>query len=195
MSAKNNEPRQPGGDRYDYVALALASNAELEDVMRRGVTPDPTKIAGWEFKGWNTWDLTSMLGIRKFKKGFYQEDPASDPGQGLQGYNVQIVSNGLGDPWFDKIKKGNSVKHGWYDCFPVRLSDVDNKYPNALLINYACGRNPAGDPSSFLRDYIVKPYPDNDDLMLGKAFVALPATPLRVFVSYFILERHNESTL
>ncbi|MDY0004716.1 MAG: hypothetical protein RBU30_25695, partial [Polyangia bacterium] len=194
-STKTSEPKQPNGERYDYVALALASNEELEDVMRKGVQPDPAKIAGWEFKGWNTLDLTGMIGIRKFKKGFYQVDPASDPKQGIQGYNVQIVSNGLGDPWFDKIKKGNSIKHGWYDCGPVRLSDVDNKYPNGLLINYACGRNPPGDPSALLRDYIVKPYADNDDLMLGKAFIAIPGTPLRLFMSYFILERHNESTL
>jgi hypothetical protein len=194
MAATDKEPRQPNGERYDYVSLALAENDELERVMRMGVQPDPAQIAGWEFKGWNTLDLTSLLGIRKFKKGFYQEDPAADPARGIQGYNVQVVTNGLGDAWFDKIKKGNSIKHGWYDCYPVDLNEPDNKYPNALLINYACGRNPPGDPSSFLRDYIVKPYGDNDDLMLGKAYVALVG-PLRLFVSYFILERYNESTL
>ena len=193
MASKSAEPRQPNGDRYDYVSLCLATNEELEDVMRRGVQPDPSKIAGWEFRGWNTFDLTSMLGIRKFKKGFYLEDPVANPAQGIEGYNVQVVQNGLGDDWFDKIKNGNSIKHGWYNCYPVDLNEVDNKYPNALLINYDCGRNPPMDPSSKLRDYIVKPYGDNNDLMLGKAFVSLG--PLRVFVSFFILERYNESTL
>lgn len=194
MAAKNNEPRQPNGDRYDYVSLALATNVELEHVMRAGVQPDPASIAGWEFKGWNTLDLTSVLGFRKFKKGFYQMDPTTDPAEGIQGYNVKPVQNGLGDPWFDIVKKGQSVKHGWYDCYPVRLHEVDNKYPNGLLINYNCGRNPTGDPTSFLRDYIVKPYADDEDLMLGKAFVALGSS-LRLFVSYFVLERYNESTL
>lgn len=193
MANHDDGPRQPTGDRYDYVALALSDNDELEHVMRVGVTPDPAKIAGWEFKGWNTLDLTQLLGFRKFK-GFYQDDPTSDPARGLQGYNVQVVTNGLGDSWFDKIKNGDSIKHAWYDCVPVDLDDTDNKYPNALLINYACGRNFPGDPSSLLRDYIVQVYADNDDLLLGKAYLALPAG-MRLFVSYFVLERYNESTL
>ncbi|MFH2005741.1 MAG: hypothetical protein ABI333_04050 [bacterium] len=194
MAKQNKEPLQPNGKRYDYVSLCLATNAELENIMRCGVRPDPEKILGWEFRGWNTLDLTALAGIRKFKKGFYQADPVSDPQQGIQGYNVQTVANGLGDDWFDKIKRGRSVKHGWYNCYPVNLNEVDNKYPNALLINYDCDKNPFIDPSRKLRDYIVKLYADNDDLMLGKAFVAL-AGPLRIFVSYFALERYNESTL
>lgn len=192
--AKKNEPRQRSGERYDYTALCLATNEELEDVMRLGAQPDPARIAGWEFKGYNTLDLTSTLGFRKFKKGFYQEDPAADPKDGIEGYNVQVVQNGLGDDWFDKIKQGHSIKHAFYDCYPVNLNETDNKYPNALLVNYDCGRNPPLDPSSSLRDYLVKPYEDNDDLMLGKAYVALPGG-LRLFVSFFILERYNESTL
>lgn len=191
---QTREPLQPNGQRYDYVALALAENDELEHVMRCGVQPDPAQLVDWEFKGWNTFDLTGVLGIRKFKKGFYQEDPVADPKQVINGYNVQIVVNGLGEDWFDKIKHGNSIKHGWYNCYPVDLSDADNKYPNSLLINYDCDKNPTLDPSRRLRDYIVKPYADNDDLLLGKAYIALLG-PLRMFISYFVLERYNESTL
>ena len=194
MAKKIKEPLQPNGQRYDYVSMCLASNEELENIMRCGVQPDPEKIIGWEFRGWNTLDLTALAGIRKFKKGFYHEDPVADPQQGIQGYNVQIVANGLGDDWFDKIKRGSSIKHGWYNCGPVDLNAVDNKYPNALLINYDTDKNPIIDPSKKLRDYIVKPYADNDDLMLGKAFIAV-AGPFRIFVSYFVLERYNESTL
>jgi len=174
--------------------LALASNDELEHVMRCSVSPDPARLVGWEFRGWNTFDLTQVLGIRKFKKGFYQEDPVADPAHGINGYNVQTVLNGLGEDWFDKIKEGNSIKHGWYDCGPVDLSATDNKYPNGLLINYDCDKNPTFDPSRKLRDYIVQPYADNDDLLLGKAYIALVG-PLRLFISYFVLERYNESTL
>ncbi|MEJ2362959.1 MAG: hypothetical protein P8Z75_16395 [Gammaproteobacteria bacterium] len=42
-------------------------------------------------------------------------------------------------------------------------------------------------PDPFLRDYLVQVDADNEDLYLGKAFVALG--PKRVFVSYFVLER------
>jgi hypothetical protein len=194
MTSKSNEPRRPNGERYDYVSLCLATDAELEAVMRQGVPPDPAKLAGWEFRGWNTPDFTALLGIRKFKKGFYQEDPVADPKLGVQGYNVQVVQNGLGDDWFDKIKEGNSVKHGWYQAYPVRLTETDCKYPNAVLINYDCDRNLPVDPTRKLRDYLVQPYADNADLYLGKAFVTLVG-PLRLFVSFFVLERYNESTL
>lgn len=195
MAPTKNEPRQPNGERYDYVALALATDAEREGIMRQSVRPDPARLVGWEFKGWNTIDAASVIGIRKFKKGFYQEDPAADPQQGIEGYNVKVVQNGLGDHWFDRIHKGSSVKHAWYDVYPVRLSDVDNKYPNALMLNYAVRRNPVVDPANLLRDYLVQPYADNPDLYLAKAYLAVPGTSLRIFGSYFVLERYNESTL
>ena len=71
MKTEKKSPLQPNGERYDYVALALAGNDELEQVMRMGVMPDLDSLADWEFKGYNTADITSLLGIRKFKKGFY----------------------------------------------------------------------------------------------------------------------------
>ena len=191
---QETKPLQPNGKRYDYNALCLANNAMLEQVMRTGIQPDPANLAGWEFRGYNTLDLTTLAGIRKFKKGFYQEDPAQDIKQGCSGYNVQIIPTALGDDWFDKIRNGQSVKHGWYNCYPVRLTEVDCKYPNALLINYDCDKNPTLDPSRKLRDYLVQVYADNKDLYLGKAYVALFG-PIRLFVSYFVLERSNRSAL
>lgn len=189
-------PLQPNGRRYDYTSLCLARNEDLEEVMRVGVQPRLDSLAGWEFRGYNTLDLTTLLGIRKFKKGFYLEDPSQDPSSSerIQGYNVQVVQTPLGDDWFSKIRYGQTLKHGWYDCYPARLGELDNKYPNAVLINYDCSRNPVWDPSRKLRDYLVQVYPDNPDLYLGKAYAALFG-PLRVFVSYFVLERSNESPL
>jgi hypothetical protein len=194
MTTRNLEPRRPSGERYDYVSLCLATDAELEAVMRQGVQPAPARLVGWEFRGWNTPDFTSLLGFRKFKKGFYQEDPVADPQQGVQGYNVKVVQNGLGDDWFDRIEAGQSLKHGWYHCYPVRLTETDCRYPNAVLIDYDCDLNLSVDPTRRLRDYLVQPYADQPDLFLGKAFVALLG-PIRLFVSYFVLERYNESTL
>jgi len=187
-------PLQPNGRRYDYTALCLAENQELEKIMRMGLQPNLGDLVGWEFRGYNTLDITSILGIRKFKKGFYQEDPSQDveKAENIQGYNVQVVQTPLGDDWFAKIRRGDTVKHGWYDCYPVRLDEVDCKYPNSVLINYACPRNPVWDPSRKLRDYLVQVYPDNKDLFLGKAYGALFG-PMRLFISYFILERMNES--
>jgi hypothetical protein len=175
------------GTKLDYLSLATASDDFLEEVLRAGQTPDPAKLAGWEFRGFNSMDLTTLLGFRKFKKGFYQD------GGELRGYNVKVEQGGLLDPWVDQVKNGDSVKHGWYDVYPVRTEEVDNLYPNTLLLNYAAEKNPKVDPSRFLRDYLVQVDPENDDLYLGKAYVALG--PKRVFVSYFVLERENPSSL
>ena len=188
------EALQPSGERYDYNALCLATNAQLEEVMRLGVQPDMAGLVGWEFKGYNVLEPAELVGIRKFKKGFYLEDPGRDPALGISGYNVQIHPNTLGEPWIDKTRKGEPIRHGWYDVYPVSLSEIDNKYPNSLLINYGLSpKNFVLDPSRLLRDYIVQVYPDDPDLVLGKAHAALG--PMRIAINFFILGRHNESTV
>ncbi len=170
----------------DYLTLASSDDDFLEEVMHSVQAPDSDKLAGWEFKGYNSMDLTTVLGFRKFKKGFYRSDG------NVCGYNVKVDQNGLIDPWVDQVKKGESVKHGWYDVLDIDAESTDNLYPNSLLLNYDSERNPKVDPSRVLRDYLVQVDPENTDLYLGKAFVALG--PKRVFVSYFILERENPSS-
>jgi hypothetical protein len=187
----NGEPRQLNGERFDHQALCLATDAELEQVMRRGAPPDLQSLSGWEFRGFNTIVIADLLGIRKFKKGFYRETPSGY--DVIQGYNVKIKQNPFGQPWIDVMKGADSFKFGWYNVARVRMTEPDYKYPNAVLINYDCSKNFALDPTRQLRDYLVQVYPDNPDLYLGKAYVALG--PLRVFVSYFILERTNRSSL
>ncbi|RME22335.1 MAG: hypothetical protein D6806_13115 [Deltaproteobacteria bacterium] len=174
------------GSKHDYLTLVSAGSDELEAVLRRGVHPDPEKLVGWEFRGYNTLDLTTILGFRKFKKGFYKE------GERYFGYNVKIKPNGLLEPWIDVVKNGKPVRHGFFDVYPVRAAETDNLYPNALLLNYASDKNPLWDPSRVLRDYLVQVHGDNPDLYLGKAYVAVG--PKRLFVSFFVLERHNEAS-
>ncbi len=193
--AKNeNIPLAPDGKRYTYETLALATNAELEEVMRKGIKPDMKELVGWEFKGFNSLKLTKILGFQKFKKGFYQKNVDQPIEDGIDGYNVKVEQNNLGEEWIDVMtKKGESFKHGWFDVYPVDLKEPDNYYPNALLLNYDSKTNPTLDPSRVLRDYLVQVYPDNKDLYLGKAYVALG--PIRFCVSYFVLERNNKSAL
>lgn len=192
--SSDKEARQPNGERYDYNALCLATNDQLEEVFRLGMPPEMASLAGWEFKGYNMFEPTELVGLRKFKKGFYLEDPSRNPALGISGYNVQIHANTLGEPWIDKTKKGEPIRHGWYDVYPVSLSETDNKYPNALLVNYGLSpKNYIVDPSRLLRDYLVQVYTDNTDLLLGKAYGSLG--PMRLSLNFFALERHNESTI
>jgi hypothetical protein len=191
MIQKSYQITQPDGTQFDYNSLAVSPDGILEEVFRRGITPLVKDLEGWEFKGYNTFDLTHVLGIRKFKKGFYRD---GDTAEGeLRGYNVKVSLNGLGEDWNDIMQGGKSAKHGWYNAYPVRINEIDNKYLHAFLINYDCDRNMIVDPARLLRDYLVQVYPDNHDMFLGKAFLALGI--FRIFVSYFVLERSNPSTL
>jgi hypothetical protein len=54
-----------------------------------------------------------------------------------------------------------------------------------LLLDYGLGGNGLFGPP--LRDYIVQVYPDDPDLLLGKAYLAFGS--LRIPVSFFVLQR------
>ncbi len=181
----------PDGTRYSYETLAVAPPDVLEEVMRRGTTPKVDDMVGWEFKGYNTPLVTRIAGIRKFKKGFYRPEGAP-AGQEAKGYNVKVVQNhSLTSPWIDLEADGEPVRHGWFEVHPVRMGDEDNRYPNALLLDYGASHaNPRFDPSRLLRDYVIQVYEDDGDLLLGKAYLALGF--FRVFAGFFVLGRHNE---
>ena len=72
---------------------------------------------------------------------------------------------------------------------PVDPEARDNAYLHALLIDYGQGGNPLYDPSRYLRDYLVRCVPGSDDLLLGKAYMAIG--PWRMPASFFMLERHR----
>lgn len=171
-------PPSPHRRELDLVEVATWPRERLELAMRQAPAPDPDAIAPWEWNGYNVPFFTRILGFRKFKKGFRHV------GDVLQGYNVKVIQDGGPlDPWLaQRDRDGRPIHHGFYDV--VLPAAPDDHYPDSLLINYDCGRNPAWDPSARLRDYLVALGPDT---LLGKAYVALGA--FRVPVSYFILQR------
>ena len=63
-----------------------------------------------------------------------------------------------------------------------------NKYPDAILLHYGRADNKWYEPSRFLRDYLIQPYSNNPNILLGKAYFAL--FPFIGF--FFILERINQ---
>lgn len=147
---------------------------ELETVLVRGETPEADGLAGWEFRGWNTPAFAKLLGIQEFVKGFFRSANGA-----LYGYNRQP-----GQP-------GKEKRFGFYRVDAVDAAARDNAYLHALLLDYGRGGGSVLDPLEFmttrLRDYLVRVERGSDNLLLGKAYVA--AGPLRVPVSYFLLER------
>jgi len=183
-SQRNVQPADRDLPSEKYLSLGALPNKELEAVMLRGERPDPDRLAGWEFRGMNTPNFTKLLGIKKFIKGFYKS-----PGGQLFGYNIPVVQDSTSSPW--SYKGGVAKPFGFYRVDPVDAATRDNAYLNSLLLDYGRGGNHELDPTSGLRDYLVRVEPGSDDLMLGKAYYALG--PLRVATSYFVLERLRPS--
>ena len=164
--------------------LAGLSTAELEKIFSAGKTPDFEKLNGWEFKGYNVLFFAKLLGIKKFKKGFYLRD--GEP----RGYNIPIYQNSIDEPWRCRPVDHNPKRFGFYSVKVVKSGELESKEPGALILNYADGKNLPWE-GSFLRDYLKQVDPDNDDLFLGKAYSAVG--PFRIMPSFFILERDRQA--
>jgi hypothetical protein len=112
----------------------------------------------------------SLLGIRKFIKAFF-----TVPGDVAFGCNAPVEQNGLDGEWLAEPDEANPKRYGFF-----RVGVV-------LLLDYSRGHNKPYDPSGLLRDDVVRVDPGSDELLLGKAYLAL--WPVRVPVCFFLLER------
>jgi hypothetical protein len=169
-----------------FLEVGSLSASELEALVVRGQTPSADALVGWEYRGMNTAPYTPLLGIRKFIKGFY----ADRTGRAF-GYNIPAVQNGLTRPWIGLPSVEAPKRFGFYGVDRVEAEERDNAYLHALLLNYGRGGGAWYDVTATMRDYMVRVEPGSDDLLVGKAFVALG--PLSVPVSYLVIERHRPS--
>lgn len=164
--------------------LAGLSNRELEEIFERGQTPDPEKLVGYEFMGYNVPFSAKLLGIKKFQKGFYRHEGE------VWGYNIPQYQNDIDEPWRCKPVDHNPKRFGFYSVREVEQGVGNDKEPGALILNYADGKNLPWE-GSMLRDYIKQVDPDNDDLYLGKAYFQLG--PAETMPQFFIIERNREA--
>ncbi len=181
---RTDSPRDGGRPTAEARALDALPRHELERIMIRGERPDPEALIGWEFRGFNVAFWAPYSPIRKFTKGFFRgRDGAT------RGYNLPIVQDGLDRPWRAKPSDAAPKRFGFYLVTDPAPEARDNAYLHALLLDYGRGDNPLLDPSRVLRDYLVRVRPGSDDLLLGKATVALGTA--RIPTNYFVLQRHR----
>jgi len=167
-----------------YRALARSPDRELEALLRRGRAPADAALAGREWRGYNTPFFASLLGIRKFVKGFF-----AGP-EGLEGYNIPVRQNGLDGEWLHKPSAEAPHRFGFYRVGLVAAGARDALYPGAALLDYgASARNAFWRPERVLRDYLVED-PEGSGCLIGKAYLALGP---RVPSNFFILERLRET--
>jgi hypothetical protein len=141
--------------------------------MRRGEAPDPGLLAGAEFRGANTAAWTVRLRMQQFVKGFERR-----PDGTLRGFNRRVAQ--------DWRWASPGERFAFFALRSVDLTSRERRYPNALLLDYGAAGNPWFDPSRPIRDYLVRVDPGSDQLLLGRAFLALG--PLRPSPTFFVLE-------
>lgn len=168
-----------------FRRLATLEKRALELLLAEGEPSATGALDGWEYRGMNVGTGPKLLGIQKFMKGFSRRADGA-----LFGYNLRVKQDGPGAPWVALPEGSAPRRFGFYRVSPVDPSSPDGRYPNALLLDYGQGGNGRLSPLSTLRDYLVRAEPGSDDLLLGKAYIALG--PVRVPVGYFVLERYRE---
>lgn len=179
---------KPDGERFTWLEiLETMSHGQREAVLATGTAPAFDDLAGWEFAGGNTLRITRLVGIRKFAKGFYEGPPRGreGPESFIQGYNIAAKGNRDDEPHILLPSEEKPDRYGFYRVHRVVETARDSRYPNALLLDYSLGGNGLFGPP--LRDYLVQVYPDDPDLLLGKAYLALLG--LRIPLGFFVLRR------
>jgi len=168
----------------EFRRIAGLSPALLEAMLVGGDTPSLEGIEGYEYCGYNVAPSTSLLGIRKFVKAFFEMADGS-----VYGCNTPAVQNGLQGQWIARPSDAAPRRYAFFSVSPVDPEARDNAYLHALLLDYGRGSNSWYDPSGRLRDYLVRCVPGSEELLLGKAYFALG--PARVAASFFVLERRR----
>lgn len=169
----------------DYLALVRAPTSELAKVMERGETPDVAALVGREWRGTNMPASSGLLGLRRFIKGFEMVDQ-DGAGSGVGGYNVTVPGRDLATPWTDRQRRDGRREWARFAVTPVDPATIDNRYLHALLIDYSAPAEPERGIPGQLRDYLVRVVPDSDDLLLGRAFLAVRSR--RIPIGWFALE-------
>ena len=158
--------------------VANLTRSDLGGRMRQGHRPDPTVLAGWEYLGINTARFLRTAGADRFVKGF----------QTGYGYNRRVGRGSRTDPWLPPGEP-EPEPFAFYSVAPVDPTARDNRYLNALLLDYGTyAANPV-DPAGRIRDYLVA-LDDAHDLLLGHAFVAVGRA--RIAATFFVIERFRE---
>ncbi len=173
---------------YTQKSLMDASDGDLETIFQSSPATPIASIVNFDFQGWNVPKFSSVLGIRKFIKGFFG-DPTLPR---ASGYNMPVEQNSFDEPWKPKQKDGKDIRYWFFGVAPV--SDVpDAKCPDTLVVDYRrWTANPRISPITYTVDYLVTPNPGNTDFVIGKSYLQSPILTLKL--GFFLIQRLRPST-
>jgi hypothetical protein len=171
--------------KWNFENLARAEKPLLESILVSGNAPEIGALDGYTYCGWNLDPIGKLTG-QKFKKCFFSTK------DGVYGFNKKVRQDSVkaGGAWNDVQYKGRFKTMGYfkvayaYDC---PLQELTRQYRHLAVFNYNLSLN-QGLSVFFkvIRDFMVLPNPDDNSLLLGKAYLHLPGN-LEVFACYFLL--------
>jgi hypothetical protein len=165
-----------------FLSISRLGPGRLRALMVRGDTPAPENLVGWEYRGINMPVTSAVLGLRRFRKGFVEQ-----PQGGAVGYNKLVPGGDLTAPWTPRIRSDGRAAYAPFAVVGVDPESIDNRYLDALLLDYSAAPRPEPGIPARLRDYLVRIVPGSDDLLLGHAFLAFGRA--RLPLGWFVLER------
>ncbi|WP_291720791.1 hypothetical protein [Bernardetia sp.] len=159
-----------------FEILKNKSKSDLDILFENSSMATFENIEGYSFIGYNTNSITGFLGFRNFIKVFETSQKT--------GYNIIVSQNKTSNHsnYIKKNKKGKPLKQGFYALYNPAKIDIQG-----LVIDYGKGKNHFLEPARFLKDYLVVPYPQKPNILLGKAFLKIGKHLF--FLSYFILKK------
>ncbi len=177
---------------WTYETLALASKAELENILRTGTAPNIEELNGYIYCGWNHEWIGNLSG-KKFKKGFMKK------AGGDFGFNEIVVQDGKGVPGEWKTNLNNKDKPtqlGYFRTAYVRNEppmNIAKPYPQLAFFNYNIPHMHKWYHIFFkvIRDFVVLPNEGDHSLLLCKAYLRVFPF-LNIFYCYFQLGRREK---
>lgn len=173
----------------EALKLWFSSTSTLKVFMNLGKQPNRESLVG-EYLGLNTGPLPKWLGFQKFVKSLRISDAWLMKPMELIGNNFRVTQNGFAELYIKLMKDGKPVEQGYFVVESASNNPNWNHYPDAAFLDYGKGDNDWKEPARFLRDYLVQPFPDNKDILLGHAFIYILG--LKISVGFFVLQKVTE---
>lgn len=172
------------GNRYRFEDLCRIDHAILEELFQRGTAPVLRDLVGWQYKGWNTSSVASLMGIRRFTKGFFIGESHRDDYAVIDGYNLWARQKGEpsenwqhADTYLSGRLPGPDRKdprrHGFFKLMKASDSETETLHPHSILFDYTLYANPRTHGGRNLKDFMVQIYEDDTTLLVGKAYNAM----------------------
>ncbi len=161
---------------------------ELREVLEGGHPVALSSLHDVEYHGVSLGQprVITALTWTKFKKVFQKTADGR-----IRGWNVSVEQTPLGEPWVDRLKRGERMTYGYYGVREAHhYPEVPERQRQGLVIDY--GLEEWG-PMKWLglRDPLVAVNEGSDELLLGYTYATLAGRAVQT-PTFFSLSRGGE---